>query len=201
MVDENVDLLIPNEEYLKSGIHIGTKFKTRYMKDFIYKTRQDGLSVLNIESIDARLRVLISFLKQYEPSDILVVSRRENGWKGVRKLAELLGVKFFAGRYPPGVLTNPGLEQFVEAKVVLITDPWPDRNVITDAIKVGIPVVALCDTNNQTNNIDLVIPCNNKGKKSLGLIFYLLTKGIMEARGMINKGQAFEHTVEEFTED
>ncbi len=199
MVDENLDLLVPNEEYLKSGIHIGTKFKTKYMKEFIYKTRPDGLSVLNIEAIDARLRIAIKFLARYTPEDLLVVSRRENGWKGVKKMAELLGVKHFAGRYPPGVLTNPQLRDFVEAKLLFVTDPWPDRNAISDAGKVGIPVMALCDTNNQANSIDVVVPANNKGKKSLGLIFYLLTKGIMEERGMLNKGQAPGFAPEDFT--
>ncbi len=201
MTETTPELLVPNEEYLKAGIHIGTKFKTKYMKEFIYKTRPDGLSVLNIEQIDARIRIAISFLSKYEPNDILVVSRRENGWKGVKKMAELLGIKYFAGRYPPGVLTNTQLRDFVEAKLLFVCDPWPDRNAINDALKVGIPVVALCDTNNQANNIDLVVPCNNKGKKALGLLFYLLTKGVMEERGMLNKGQAPGFTVEDFTEE
>ncbi|MBR9692660.1 30S ribosomal protein S2 [Candidatus Woesearchaeota archaeon] len=199
MVDENLNLLVPNEEYLKAGIHIGTKFKTKYMKDFIYKTRPDGLSVLNIEEIDKRIRILVKLLTRYEPSDIVVVSRRENGWKGVKKLAEMIGVKFFAGRYPPGLLTNTQLKDFVEAKILFITDPWPDRNAINDALKIGIPVIALCDTNNAANNIDYVVPCNNKGKKSLGLIFFLLTQGLMEAKGLHNKGQAFPFTVDDFT--
>lgn len=198
-MEGTVDLLVPNEEYLKSGIHIGTKFKTKYMKDFIYKTRPDGLSVLNIEEIDKRIRTAVKLLARYQPGDIVIVSRRENGWPGVKKLAELLGVKFFAGRYPPGVLTNTMLADFVEAKILLITDPWPDRNAINDALKVGIPVIAICDTNNSANNIDLVIPGNNKGKKSLGLIFYLLAKGLMEAKGLHNPGQAFPHSIDDFT--
>lgn len=197
MAEDN--LLIPNDEYLKAGIHIGTKFKTKHMANFIYKTRSDGLSVLNIESIDERIRLAANLLSQYNPEDILIVSRRENGWKPVKKVAELIGCKFFAGRYPPGVMTNPNLKNYIEAKIVLVTDAWPDRNAINDALKIGIPVVALCDTNNQSNNIDLVVPCNNKGKKSLGLIFYLLTKEYMEARGMSNKGQ-FPATVDDFTE-
>jgi small subunit ribosomal protein S2 len=199
MTEENVDLLVPNEEYLKSGIHIGTKFKTKYMKEFIYKTRPDGLSVLNIEEIDQRIRQAAKFLSNYDPSDILVVSRRENGWPGVKKMEELMGVKTFAGRYPPGVMTNPNLKNFVEAKILLITDPWPDRNAINDALKIGIPVIAMCDTNNAANNIDFVIPCNNKGKKSLGILFYLLTKELMELKGLHNKGQAFPFTVDDFT--
>jgi len=201
MAEENLDLLVPNEEYLKSGIHIGTKFKTKYMKDFIYKTRPDGLSVLNIEEIDKRIRVAISFLSRYDPSDIVIFSRRENGWKGVKKLGELLGVRYFAGRYPPGVLTNTQLKGFIEAKLIIVADPWPDRNAVMDAMKVGIPVVAFCDTNNQANGIELVVPCNNKGKKSLGLIFYLLAKGIMEQRGLLNKGQAPPFTIDDFTSE
>lgn len=201
MADETVELLVPNEEYLKSGIHIGTKFKTKYMKEFIYKTRPDGLSVLNIEEIDKRIRVATSFLAQYDPNDIVVVSRRENGWKGVKKMAELLGVRFFAGRYPPGVFTNTQLKDFVEAKLIVVCDPWPDRNAILDAAKVGIPVVAFCDTNNQPNNVDLVVPCNNKGKKSVGLLLYLLTKGVMERRGLLNKGQVPGFTADDFTSE
>jgi len=181
MADEG-QLLIPNDEYLKSGIHIGTKFKTKYMENFIYKTRPDGLSVLNVQQIDVRIRTLIKFLSNYAPGEIMVVARRENGWKPVQLFGELTGVKVYTGRYPPGILTNTQLKKFTETKIMIVTDPWPDRNAIVDAMKMGIPVVAFCDTNNQTNNIDFVVPCNNKGKKSLGLIFWLLTKGYMEER-------------------
>ncbi len=197
---EEEQLLIPNDEYLKAGIHIGTKFKTKYMKDFIYKTRPDGLSVLNVQQIDERIRVLISFLSNYEPEEIMIAARRENSWKAANLFGELTGAKIYTGRYPPGILTNPQLKKFVEIKVLLVTDPWPDRNAISDATKVGVPVIALCDTNNQANNLDLVVPCNNKGKRSLGLIFWLLTKGYMETRNMVNKG-SFSHTIEDFVEE
>jgi len=198
--DMTEDLLIPNEEYLKAGIHIGTKFRTKHMAEFIYKTRPDGLSVLNIQGIDDRIRLAAQFLANFAPEDIIIASRRENGWKPIRKMSELIGCKVFAGRYPPGVLTNPNLKQFVEAKIILVTDAWPDRNAINDALKIGIPVIALCDTNNLANNVDLVVPCNNKGKKSLGLLFYLLTKLYMEQRGLINKGQE-PAKIDDFTEE
>jgi len=175
---EEEQLLIPNDEYLKSGIHIGTKFKTKYMENFIYKTRPDGLSVLNLQQIDARIRVLINFLSRYAPEEIMVVARRENGWKPAQLFGELTGIRVYTGRYLPGILTNTQLKRFTETKVLLVTDPWPDRNAIDDAFKMGVPIVALCDTNNQANNIDLIVPCNNKGKKSLGLIFWLLTRAI-----------------------
>lgn len=177
-------LLIPNDEYLKSGIHIGTKFRTKYMDNFIYKTRPDGLSVLNVQRIDERIRLAGNLLAGYEPHEILIVCRRETGWDAVKKFALATGAKFFAGRYPPGVLTNPSLKNFIEAKIVLVADSWPDKNAVEDALRVGLPVIALCDTNNQSNNIDLVVPCNNKGKKSLSLVFYLLAKIYAEKRGL-----------------
>lgn len=198
MADE--ELIIPNDEYLKSGIHIGTKFRTKHMENFIYKTRPDGLSVLNIQQIDHRIKNAANLLAQYKPEDILIACRRENGWKSVKKFAEITGAKFFAGRYPPGVLTNPSLKNFIEAKIILVVDSWPDKNAIEDALKIGIPVIALCDTNNQANNIDLVVPCNNKGKKSLGLFFYLLAKLYTEKTGLI-KPEDFKYTSEDFTEE
>ena len=127
------------------------------------------------------------------------MSRRENGWLPVKMFGKLTGVRFFAGRYPPGILTNSQLKQYIEPKVVVVTDSWPDRNAVQDALKIGIPVIALCDTNNQANNIDLIVPCNNKGKKSLGLLFYILTREFLKLKGEIKKDEDFKATVEDFT--
>ena len=93
MADQS--LLVPTDEYLKSGIHIGTKFKTKYMEKFIYKTRPDGLTVLNIQQIDERIRVAADMLSKYAPEDIVVISRRENGWKAVKMFGKITGIKTF----------------------------------------------------------------------------------------------------------
>jgi len=193
--------LVPQDVYLKAGIHIGTKFRTKYMEQFIYKTRPDGLSVLNLQKIDERIKIAANFLAQYNPEDILLVSRRENGWKAIKAFGKATGANIFAGRYPPGILTNPKLESYMEVKVILVTDSWPDRNAIKDAIAIGIPVIALCDTNNQSNEIDLVVPSNNKGKKSLGLFFYILAREYLKNRGLIKSDEEFKHKLEDFTEE
>ena len=193
--------LVPRDVYLKSGIHIGTKFRTAYMDQFIYKTRPDGLSVLNLQKIDERIKVVATFLTQYNPKDVLIICRRENGWKAVELFGKLTGVRTFAGRYPPGILTNPNLEQYTEAKIIMVVDAWPDRNAVMDAVKIGIPVVALCDTNNQTNFIDFVVPCNNKGKKSLGLLFFILTKEYLKAQGKLKEDEELPNKLEDFTEE
>ena len=191
--------LVPRDVYLKSGIHIGTKFRTKYMEQFIYKTRPDGLSVLNLQKIDERLKIAAFFLAQYSPGDILIVGRRENSWKAVELFGKHTDVRVFAGRYPPGILTNPKLEEYTEAKILLIVDAMPDRNAVLDAVKIGIPVIALCDTNNLSNSIDLVVPCNNKGKKSLGLLFYILTREFLILKG--KSKEAEELKMEDFMEE
>jgi len=186
---EQPQLLVPQDVYLKAGIHIGTKFKTKHMEKFIYKTRPDGLSVLNLQKIDERLKMAANMLSKYNPQDIMILSRRENGWKAVELFGKLTGMRIFAGRYPPGLITNSALESFMEIKLLLVTDAWPDRNAVLDAINIGIPVIALCDTNNQSNNIDLVVPCNNKGQKSLGLAFYIMAREYLRSRGELLPNQ------------
>ena len=198
MVEEQ-QLLTPLDDYLKVGIHIGTKFRTKYMAPFIYKIRSDGLAVLNVQEIDRRIKLASQLLSKYAPEDIIIICRRENGWKAVKLFSKLTGIKAFAGRYPPGILTNSSLDSFMETKIILVTDPWPDRNAILDATKLGITVIALCDTNNTANNIDLIVPCNNKGNKSLGLLFMILAREYLKHRDLL-KG-TFEYKLNDFSDE
>lgn len=195
------NLLVANDIYLKAGIHIGTKFKTKDMKKFIYKTRNDGLSVLNLEVIDERIKLTANFLANYAPEEILFVSRREGSFKALKLMKKLVGFNAFAGRYPPGVLTNPALENFIEPRVVVVSDPWADQSTVKDTTLAGITLLGFCDTNNLVNDLDLILPCNNKGKKSLGLIYYLLTREYMIKRGMIKNAEEFSASIEDFTEE
>lgn len=195
---ENEQYLVPADEYLKVGIHIGTKFKTAAMQLFIYKIRPDGLNVLNVKRINERLEAAGRMLSQYDPEDILVVCRRENGWSAVNEFSKLTGIKSFTKRYPPGILTNTGLKNFMETKLIFVADPFPDKNAVDDAVKIGIPVIALCDTNNELDNVDLVVPCNNKGKKSIGLVFWILTREYLKLRGIIKDYKEFKAVLDDF---
>jgi len=185
MPDEQKSYLVDLDKYLKVGLHIGTKYRTKYMANFIYKIRPDGLCVLNVQRIDERLGLLAKFLANYDPKDILVVGRRENSWDALQMFNKLTGIKVLIGRYPPGLMTNIDLDTFTETKLMVVTDPWPDKNAVNDAFRVGIPIIGLCDTNNESNYLDLVVPCNNKGKKSLGLFYWILAKEFLKLKGII----------------
>ncbi len=192
------ELLIPDDRYRNSGVHIGTQVKTKDMMRFIYKVRPDGLYLLDINKIDERLRIASRFLARFEPDRILVVCQRQYGQKPARIFAENIGAKVIAGRFIPGTLTNPRLPTYMEPEVLLATDPMADAQAVREAMKSGIPVVALCDANNQTRYVDLVIPTNNKGRKALAMIYYLLTREVLKARGDIASDEDFTLTPEDF---
>ena len=196
MKKQEPELLIPKQQYLASGVHIGMKSKTKDMEKFIYKVREDGLAVLNLSKVDERIRVASKFLARAKK--ILVVGRKVNAHAPVKKFAEVVGCDYVAGRFMPGTLTNPNYEKFIEPDVILITDPLSDRQALKEAVKARIPVVALCDTFNETKNVDLVIPVNNKGRKSLALIYWLLAREILKERGIIKSNEEFKYKVEDF---
>lgn len=199
MSEDNTDeLLIPEDLYLTSGVHIGTQQKSADMMDFIFKVRPDGLYVLDIKKTDQRIRAAARFLSRFDPSRILVVSARQYGQKPVKTFAKTLGTKYFAGRFVPGTLTNPEIPKYVEPDVLLVTDPAADAQALSEAWNICIPVVALCDANNETKNVDLVIPTNNKGRRALACVYWLLTREILKQQGKIVNDSEYKLTIEDF---
>ncbi|MEM5869558.1 MAG: 30S ribosomal protein S2 [Candidatus Aenigmatarchaeota archaeon] len=192
-------LLIPREKYLASGIHMGMKLKTKDMKEFIYKIRPDGLAILNLRKIDERIRIASSFLARSK--NIVVASKKSPVQKGVKKFAELIKAKAFVGRFLPGTLTNPYFEKYIEADAVFILDPMVDKQALEEAVKARIPVIAVCNSFNETKNVDLVIPSNNKGKKALATLLWLLAREILKKREEIKSDKDFKYTIEDFEEE
>ncbi len=172
--------LVPVEDYIKTGTYIGTRAVTPQMRKYVYKRRADGLAVLNTLEIDKGLQNGIEFISKFEPEDIILACKREVGWTAVRLFSKLTGIKNFTKKYPAGILTNTQLEIFIEPKLIIVCDPWIDKNALSDANKTNRKVLGLCDTNNFTKGIDVIIPCNNKSSKGLGLILYYLAEGFIK---------------------
>jgi len=191
-------LLVPEDVYLTSGVHIGTQQKSADMKPFIYKVRTDGLYVLDIKQTDTRLRTASKFLARFDPAKILIVAARQYGQKPARLFSKALGAFVIAGRFVPGTLTNPRLDEYIEPEVILVTDPAADQQALREALNVGIPVVGLCDANNETRNVDVVIPTNNKGRRALATVYWLLTREVLRERGAIPSAEAFTPTIDDY---
>ena len=191
-------MTIPEETYMTSGAHIGTRQKTADIKDFIYKVRNDGLYIIDVKKTDNRIKTAAKFISNYDPNNILIVSVRQYGQKPIRKLAEHTGIQVLDGRFRPGTLTNPSSRGFLEPELIILTDPLADAQALHEAENIGIPVIGLCDTNNETKYLDLVIPTNNKGRRALALVYWLLTREILKTKGKIKSYDEFKSEVEDF---
>ena len=200
MTEGTENYLINTETYLQTGIHIGTTFKTKAMKPYIHKIRPEGLAVLNLDKIDERIIGGAKLLAQFEPKEIYVVCRRESGWKGLNLLSKVTGMNIITGRYPPGLLTNTNLKNYTESKIIFTSDTWLDKNIINDAYKNGILIMGLIDSNNTHNKLDFAIPCNNKGRKSLNLVYFLIARQYMIEKKLIEKEEDFKYKIEDFVD-
>jgi len=197
-VKQDDGMMASEEIYMTSGAHIGTRQKTSDIKEFIYKVRNDGLYIIDVKKTDERIKTAAKFLAKFDPSTVLVVSVRQYGQKPISMLSEHTGIQLLDGRFRPGTLTNPSAKGFLEPELVIVTDPLADVQALHEAKNIGIPVVGLCDTNNETKYLDIVIPTNNKGRRALALVYWLLTRAILKEQGKIKSYDDFKPVVEDF---
>ncbi len=192
------ELLLPRDTILSAGIHIGTRMKTRDMEPFIYRVRSDGLFVLDVKKTDDRIRAAAKFLARFEPSKVAVAAARLYAQEPIRKFCELTGATPLIGRFIPGLLSNPLYPHRVDPEVIVVSDPRADAQAVKEASNVGIPIVALCSTDNEFAGVDLVIPTNNKGRRALAVIFWLLARQILRERGELSADKDPNVTIEDF---
>jgi len=193
--------LHPLEDYRTAAVHLGTQHKTKDMEPFIEKVRNDGLYLLDLEKTDDRIRMASDMLARHDPEDILVVSSRQYGHKPANLFARIVEGKSRTGRFIPGTLTNPELEDYIEPEIVVATDPMGDKQAIEEATNVGIPVIALCDSNNKVTDVDLVIPVNNKGRNALATVYWLLARETARKQGRLPENAAFNFDPEDFEQE
>lgn len=191
-------MLVSADTYLASGIHIGTRQKIKQMQKYIYKIREDKLSVFDVQKINQRIKLAAQFLSNYKAKDILVVSRKKIGHKPIVKFAELTGAKAVYGRFMPGMLTNPNYKEYLEPKVLIVTDPFADKQAVKEGYNANIPVIGICDTYNDPKYLDLVIPMNNKGRKAIALLYWILAREFLKEKKKIKGNKDFKVKIEDF---
>jgi small subunit ribosomal protein S2 len=192
------EFLLPRDTLLSAGIHIGTRMKTRDMEPFIYRVRPDGLFVLNVKKTDERIRTASKFLARFEKSKVAISATRLYAHEPVKKYCDLTGATPIIGRFIPGLLTNPQYSHRVDPEIIVVCDPRADSQAIKEASKMGLPIVALCSTDNEFSGVDFVIPTNNKGRRALAVVFWLLARQVLRERGELAADKDLPVPIEDF---
>lgn len=195
---EEKEMLMDQAEYLEVGVQIGTRIKTPGMSRFIYKRREDGLYLLDLPAIDERVRTAAKMLASYDQKVVVCTASRIYAIAPAKKFAEITGTQILSGRVMPGVFTNPNRSDFIEPEIVLVSDTRNERQAVKEASKINAPIVALCDTDNWIKYVDLVIPCNNKGRRSLALVYFLLAREFMKEKGLLKSNEEFNYSISDF---
>ena len=187
----DVEYLLPLETYHQHFVHIGTQQSSAHMMPFLEEQKQEGtgLYLINLDETNKRFSTVSNFLSKFKPENILVVSARQYGQRPARRFAQAIGARHIVGRFIPGTLTNPRLRSYIEPEVIVVTDPQADQQALSEAVNSGLPVVGICDANNTLRFVDLVLPANNKGRRSLALVYWLLAREIVKAQGRVTDDQ------------
>jgi small subunit ribosomal protein SAe len=159
------------------------------MKKYTWDKRtQGGVYKFNVqkqwEKIQVAARIIASIP---DPSTVIAVSGRLYGQRAVYKFSQYTKSVAVTGRWTPGMLTNQNTKKFVEPRLLILTDPRIDYNALVESSYANIPIIALCNTDNNLEYVDCAIPCNNRSKKSLAMVYWLLTREVLALKGELDE--------------
>jgi small subunit ribosomal protein S2 len=183
---------------LSTGIRVGTQVKTKFMKSFITKASPEGLYMIDLDVTLQRIQTAAKFINQQDIDKVIICSAKDYAYTPIEKFCEVVGAKKMLSRFMPGTLTNPSLPYYIEPKLLLISDPQVDEQAITEAKNAGIPVIGISNTDNITSNLDLIIPANNRGRKSLATVYWLLAREILMTRGELKEEEPMKYEIDDF---
>ena len=196
--DRLIAAQVSEKSLLSTGIRVGTLIRTKSMTPFVSRTRPDGLHVIDVGKTLERIDVAGRFIARIDMNSVVVYSAREYGKTPVEKFGELTGAFSIHTRFTPGTFTNPLLPGHLDPEVLVVTDPSIDSQAVSEASKIGVPVISICDTDNVCSDVDLVIPANNRGRKALAAVFWLLGRSVLMHSGRQLADQPMKYAIEDF---
>ncbi|HJJ22829.1 MAG TPA: 30S ribosomal protein S2 [Nitrosopumilus sp.] len=197
-MSEQAEAIDIKKKILTTGIRVGTQVKTKFMTPFITKASPEGLYMLDLDMTLEKIKAAAKFINRLGTDKLIVCSDRQYAETPIEKFCEMLDSKKLLGRFMPGTLTNPSLPYYIEPKLVLISDPQVDEQAITEATNAGIPVIGIANTDNITSKLDVIIPANNRGRKALATVYWLLVRQILIERGELKEDESMKYEIDDF---
>ena len=197
-MSEQTEISGIKKKVLSTGIRVGTSVKPKFMRQYITESSPEGLYMLNIDMTLERIKTAAKFINRMDIKRVIVCSGREYANTPIEKFCEITGATMMLGRFMPGTLTNPSLPFYIEPQIMLISDPQVDSQAITEATNAGIPVIGVSNTDNLTSKLDLVIPANNRGRKALATVYWLLAREILIQKGELTEDQDMKYEIDDF---
>ena len=198
VMSEQPEVIDIKKKVISTGIRVGTQVKTKFMKQFIEKASPEGLYMLNIDMTLEKIKTCAKFINRVGAENIIACSGRQYAGIPIEKFCEMTGAKQLLGRFMPGTLTNPSLPYYIEPKIVLISDPEVDEQALIEATNAGIPIIGIANTDNITSKLDIIIPANNRGRKSLATIYWLLVRQILIEKGELKENESMKYEIDDF---
>jgi len=181
------------QKLLAVQAHIGTKNLEPSMERYVWKRRADGVHIIDLQKTWEKLVLAARIIAAIEhPTDICVISGKPFSQRAVLKFGHFTGANSLAGRYTPGTFTNQIQAKFMEPRLLVLSDPRTDHQPLTESSYVNIPTIAFCNTDSPVDYVDVVIPCNTKGKHAVGLLWYLLCREVLYLKNVIPRGTQWE---------
>ncbi|MEK0346205.1 MAG: 30S ribosomal protein S2, partial [Nitrosopumilus sp.] len=186
------------KKIISTGIRVGTQVKTKFMKPFIATASPEGIYMLDLDITLERIKTAAKFINRIGTDNLIVCTGRKYAETPIEKFCEMLDSKKLVGRFMPGTLTNPSLPYYIEPKLVFISDPQVDQQAITEATNAGIPIIGIANTDNITSKLDVIIPANNRGRKALATVYWLLVRQILIERGELKENEPMKYEIDDF---
>ena len=198
VMSEQPEIIDIKKKVISTGIRVGTQVKTKFMKQFIEKASPEGLYMINIDMTLEKIKTCAKFINRVGAENVIACSGRQYAGIPIEKFCEMTGAKQLLGRFMPGTLTNPSLPYYIEPKLILISDPEVDEQALIEATNAGIPIAGIANTDNVTSKLDVIIPGNNRGRKSLATIYWLLVRQILIEKGELKENESMKYEIDDF---